>query len=730
MVKNFLNNTGLCLVIGLLIITYSISAQETTKITLEQIYIEGKFNAEKPVKLKSMKDGEHYTVLEGYNSIVKYSYLSGNVIDTVFSTKIYNNIFPVYISDYTFNDDETRLLFATAEQKIYRHSFSAYYHIYNLNDSNIIPLSNGDRQQLATFSPDGNKVGYVFNNNLYYKDLLMDTTIRVTHDGRRNEIINGAPDWVYEEEFAFTRAFEWSPDGRKIAFYKFDESQVRQFSIQLFDSLYPGLYKYKYPKAGEDNPVVSIHVCDVNTGITKTMDIGAETDQYIPGIQWTSDPEVLCIKRLNRVQNRLEIILADANSGESEIIYTEENKYYISELPDNHITFLDKGNRFILMSENDGYMHFYLYDIRGNLINRITGGNWTADEFIGVDTEKGLLYYSSTEESPLQRHVYSVKLDGTGKRKITKKHGNSRIIFSNNYKYYINYHSTANTPENITVHDASGKLVRVIEDNRLLSDKTESFGFTEKEFIKIPVSKNLELNAWIFKPADFKKTKKYPVFMYVYGGPGSQEVLDAWQSGLPWHQMLVQEGYIVVCVDNRGTAGRGEEFGKCTYMQLGKLETEDLIKSARYIAGLPYIDKTRIGIFGASYGGYLALLCLAHGNDIFRMGIAYAPVTDWRFYDTIYTEKYMRTPKENSKGYEESSVLNVADRIKGNLLLIHGTADDNVHLQHTMSLIEKLVQHNVKYDLLLYPGKKHSIRGGKLKYHLYKNITDFIYQNL
>jgi dipeptidyl-peptidase-4 len=718
------------MVIGLLIITSSISAKEVNKITLENIYLEGEFNTKRLVQLKPMKDGEHFTVLEGYNSIIKYSYTSEHAIDTIFTTRIYNKIYPVYISDYAFNSDETMLLFSIAKQKIYRHSFSAYYHIYNLNDSNITPLSSGDRQRLATFSPDGNKVGYVFDNNLYYKDLLRDTTIKVTHDGKRNEIINGAPDWVYEEEFAFTKAFAWSPDSRKIAYYKFNESQVRQFSIQLYDSLYPGLFKYKYPKAGEDNSIVNIHVYDINTGNTKTIDIGPDTDRYIPGIQWTTDPDMLCIKRLNRLQNKLDIILADANTGESEIIHTEENKYYISELPENHITFLDSSNRFILMSETDGYMHFYLYDIKGNLINRITGGNWTADEFMGVDTDKGLLYYNSTEESPLQRNVYSIKLDGSGKRQITKKTGHNRIVFSNDYKYYINYHSTANTPENITVHDVSGKLLRVIQDNSALSDKIKSYGFVKKEFIKIPVSDNLELNAWILKPADFKKTKEYPVFIYVYGGPGSQEVLDEWQSGLPWHQMLVQKGYIVVCVDNRGTAGRGEEFGKCIYMQLGKLETEDLIKSARYIANLPYIDKTRIGIFGASYGGYLALLCLAHGNGIFKMGIAYAPVTDWRFYDTIYTERYMRTPRENGKGYEESSVLNVADRIRGNLLLIHGTADDNVHLQHTMFLIEKLVQYNINYDLLLYPGKKHGTRGVKSRYNLYKNITDFIYQNL
>ena len=622
------------------------------------------------------------------------------------------------------------LLFATSKQAIYRHSFSAYYYMYNLTDSNITLLASEGMQRLATFSPDGNNVAYVYDNNLYYKDITKDINIQVTFDGKRNEIINGAPDWVYEEEFGFTKAFAWSPDSRKIAFYRFDESQVKQYNIILYDSIYPQLYKYKYPKAGEKNSLVSIHVYDIETGSVKTMDIGTNRDQYIQAIRWAMDPEVLCITKLNRLQNKLDILFADAGTGKSKSIYTEENKYFISEIPESHITFLEDNSGFILMSGADGFMHLYLYDMKGKLINRITKGNWMVDELAGVDYSKGLVYYISTEESPLQRHVYSVRLDGTGKKRMTKNHGNNRIIFSSDYEYYINNHSSANAPDSTTIHDISGKLLQVKENNSTLNENARYHGFVNREFIKIPVSEGLELNAWVLKPGNFDETKKYPVFFYVYGGPGSQEVIDEWDPGIAWYQMLVQKGYIVVCVDNRGTAGRGEEFGKCVYKQLGKLETEDLIRSAQYFANLPYVDKTRIGIFGASYGGYLTLMCLAKGAGLFKMGIAYAPVTDWRFYDTIYTERYMSTPQQNSKGYEESSVLNVAGMIMGDLLLIHGTADDNVHLQHTMALIEKLVQNDIKYDLLLYPGKNHSISGKSSGYNLYKNLSEYIYRNL
>jgi len=705
-------------------------AQEHRQITLEEIYLGREFDQKTTYSLKSMRDGEHYTILDKYNYIIRFKYSTGEQEDTIFSAYRLNKKISGRLSDYEFNDNESKLLLATSSQKIFRHSFSAEYYIYNMSDQSLQPLCTEGKQQLATFSPDGNYVAFVRNNNLFYKDLLTGKIYQITHDGKKDEIINGKPDWVYEEEFDFTKAFSWSPDGKKIAFYRFDESEVKQFSIILYDSLYPGIYSYKYPKAGEDNSKVSIHVYDIGTGITKDMDIGENADQYIPRVKWTEDTNILCIVRLNRLQNKIDIMLADASTGKSKIIYTEKNKYYISDISDDYITFINSNNQFIIKSELDGYMHLYLYDIRGDLINQITRGEWDVDEFFGYNPDKALLYYTSSEVSPLQRHVYSIKPDGSDKCRLTVKPGTNKPLFSNGFRYFVNYNTTADSPYYISVHNSSGEIMRVLEDNEVLNDKIKSYVFVKKEFIKVPVSGGLELNGYIMKPANFDESKKYPLLMFAYGGPGSQRVKDSWESRLPWFQMLVQSGYIVACIDNRGTDARGEEFRKCIYMQLGKLETEDLIKSAEYLANFPYMDKSRIGIFGWSYGGYLALLCLTKGAHIFSMGIAVAPVTHWRFYDTIYTERYMRTPKDNREGYEQSSPLNIIDKMKGDLLLIHGMADDNVHLQNSTELIKKLVQNNIQFEMQFYPDKDHNIRGGDTTYHVYKRMTDFILRKL
>jgi dipeptidyl-peptidase-4 len=705
-------------------------AQENRKISLEEIYLGREFDQKTTYSLKSMRDGEHYTILDKYNYIIRFKYSTGEQKDTIFSADRFNKKISGIISDYEFSNNESKLLLVTSSQKIFRHSFSAEYYIYNISDQSLQPLCSEGKQQLATFSPDGNYVAFVRNNNLFYKDLLNEKTYQVTHDGKKDEIINGKPDWVYEEEFDFTKAFSWSPDGKKIAFYRFDESEVKQFSMILYDSLYPGIYSYKYPIAGEDNSKVSIHVYDIGTGITKVMDIGENDDQYIPRVKWTEDTNKLCIVRLNRLQNKIDVMLADASTGKSKIIYTEKNKYYISDISDDYITFINSNNQFIIKSELDGYMHLYLYDINGDLIKQITSGEWDVDEFPGFDPDKGLLYYTSSEVSPLQRHVYSIKPDGSEKCRLTVKPGTNKPLFSNGFRYFVNYNTTADSPYYISVHNSSGEIMRVLEDNEVLKDKIKSYVFVKKEFIKVPVSEGLELNGYIMKPADFDESGKYPLLMFAYGGPGSQRVKDTWESRLPWFQMLVQSGYIVACIDNRGTDARGEEFRKCIYMQLGKLETEDLIKSAEYLANFPYVDKSRIGIFGWSYGGYLALLCLTKGAHIFSMGIAVAPVTHWRFYDTIYTERYMRTPKDNREGYEQSSPLNIIDRMKGDLLLIHGMADDNVHLQNSTELIKKLVQNNIQFEMQFYPDKDHNIRGGYTTYHVYKRMTDFIFRKL
>ncbi|UCH14017.1 MAG: S9 family peptidase [Bacteroidales bacterium] len=715
----------------LFIITITtVKSQEYNKITLENIFIENKFKQQKPYRIKSMNDGEHYTILDKYSHIISYKYSTGELTDTIFSADKVNINIAGSISDYEINNTDTRLLLVTSKQRIFRSSFYAEYYIYDLSDKSIQTLCREDRQELASFSPDGNKVAWVRNNNLYYKDLVNGKTFQLTHDGEKNRIINGKPDWVYEEEFVFTRGYEWAPDGQKIAWYRFDESQVKQFNLIKYNSVYPQVYSYKYPKAGEDNAKVSINVYDINSGMSKVMDIGADSDQYIPRIRWTNDPDKLCMIRLNRLQNIMKIFLADANTGNAEIIYIESNKLFLSEPCFKNITFLDANKGFIIMSEKDGFRHFYLYDIKGNFINHITNGNYDIDEFLGIDSGKGLLYYTSSEISPLQRHVYSVELNGKNRNQLTEKPGTNKAAFSKGFKYFINHHSSAGSPYYITVHNSAGKLLGVVEDNEILKDRIRSYGFVNKEFIKIPVSDDLELNAYLIKPADFDQAKQYPLLIYIYGGPDSQLVKDKWESKLPWLQMLVQKGYIIACIDNRGTGARGEQFRKCIYMQLGILETKDLIKSAEYLADLPYIDESRIGIYGGSYGGYLALMCLTRGAHVFSTGIAVSPVTDWRFYDNIYTERYMRRPRDNKKGYRESSVFYNVHKLKGELLLIHGTYDDNVHFQNSAELIKKLIKNNIQFETQLYPDKDHYNMDDDNAYYFYKRITEFIIRKL
>jgi dipeptidyl-peptidase-4 len=497
------------------------------------------------------------------------------------------------------------------------------------------------------------------------------------------------------------------------------------------DQLYPEDYAFKYPKAGEKNSIVQIFVHNLEENTTREMDIGEETDQYIPRIKWTKDNNKLCIIRMNRLQNYVEIMLANANSGKSEVVYSEKNKYYISEVNDNYPVFLDDGKHFMLYSEKSGHNHLYLYDMKGNLENQITEGNWSVTEIIGVDHDDKRVYYSSTEASPLKRHVYSINLNGKNKTQITEKEGWNSANFSNGFKYFINYYSNANTPTEITLHNKKGELIRVLEDNKELKNKTETYGFVEEEFIKINTpSSEKKLNAYIIKPDNFNPNKEYPLFMYLYGGPGSQEVTDRWDRYNAWFQMLAQKGYVVAVVDNRGTGGRGEKFKKMTYGELGKYETIDQTEAAEYFANQSYIDGDRIGIFGWSYGGYMSSNCLFQSNDVFSMAIAVAPVTNWRFYDTIYTERYMGLPQNNPEGYDDNSPINHVDSLKGDYLLVHGTGDDNVHYQNSIELARELIKANKQFEMMFYPDKQHGIRGENSHYHLFTKMTEFIEENL
>jgi len=721
---------NLILIALLLGVFGSIFGQEKKIITLEDIWKNHQFSQETISGLRSMKDGSNYTVLETIGdgrSIVKYSYLDKNkqkVIVNASDLVYQDNL--IKIDDYQFSSDETKLLIATEDESIYRHSSKSHYFIYDLVTKSLTKLTTGSKQLYATFSPLANKVAFVKDNNLFYKDLTTDKEVQITTDGASNKIMNGVSDWVYEEELVLVKAFEWSPDGNKIAFYRFDESGVKEWLMQLYGPLYPSEERFKYPKAGEDNSKVAIYFYDVPSTQTTKANIG-NNYEYISRINWTNDSKNLAIQSLNRHQNDLIIHLTDALTGESKIIYQEQNDKYV-EVPTSD--FLTTKNQFTITSEKDGYNHIYLYDISGKLINQITKGNWDVTGYYGVDEKKGIIYYQSAEVTPMERQVYSIKLNGSSKKQLTILKGTNDADFSTSFKYFINYHTSANTPNFITLNDNKGKVKSILEDNFELKDKLTKVELTKKEFFKINVNGN-ELNAWKILPSNFDETKKYPVLMYVYGGPGINTVNDAWEgNNYFWFQLLASKGYIVVSVDNRGTGARGEAFKKITYLQLGKYETEDQIASAKYLATLPYIDGSRIGIFGWSYGGYMSSLCITKGADVFKTAIAVAPVTNWRFYDNIYTERYMQTPQENAAGYDDNSPINHVEKLKGNYLLIHGMADDNVHYQNTTEMISALINANKQFTQMSYPNKNHGIYGGNTRLHLYNLMTNFILENL
>ena len=698
------------------------------KITLEDIYVNDKFSEMNVKGVRSMNDGEHFTTLEESRKIVKYSYKTGEIVDIPFNTIEAN----FKIKAYEFSSDESKILLAVNAEYIYRRSYTADYYVYDISSQKLQKLSDKGRQKYAHFSPNALKVGFVRDNNIFIKDLESNIEKQITFDGKFNHIINGGTDWVYEEEYSFTRAFFWSPNGDKIAYYKFDESEVKVFNMTRYNNeLYPENYAFKYPKAGEKNSIVSIHVYDLNTEETKIMDVGNETDQYIARIKWTTENNKLSIIRLNRLQNYIEILIANTDDGKSKVIYEEKNKYYITRIKDWYMSTTVDGKYFIINSEKDGWNHLYLYDINGKFIAQLTKGEWEVTDFYGIDNETQTVYYQSAEESSLNRAVYSVKLDGTKKKKLSEKTGTNSAKFSNGFKYYINTYSSFNSPKYITLHNKKGKVIRVLEDNEKLKQAIKDYNFAPIEFmsIKTPSSK-WDLNALMIKPTNFDPDKKYPLLVFLYGGPGSQVVRNTWIRRLAWHQMLVQKGYIVVYVDNRGTGGRGEEFKKMTYGQLGKYETIDQIEAAEYLSNLPYIDEKRTGIWGWSYGGFMSASCLLHGSSIFEMAISVAPVSSYRYYDSIYTELYMGLPQNNSVGYDDNSLLAHADKLKGKLLLIHGTGDDNVHFQNSIEFARKLTEANKQFDMQFYVDKAHSIKGKTTRLHLFARITDFILENL
>lgn len=716
-------------IIGFL--TTSLIYCQNKQITLEEIW-SGTFRTEGMQALHSMKNGKQYSILnfdrQTRNSTIDiYDYKTLQKEITLVSSEEIEDIEGFF--DYTFSPDESKVILTTNEVPVFRRSRLGEYYVYDINDKSLIKVSEEFVQE-PTLSPDASKIAYGYKNNLYVKDLTTGKVEQITFDGEKNKIINGITDWVYEEEFSFVRAFDWNKDSNQIAFIRFDETSVPEFSMDVYGSdLYQTQQVFKYPKAGETNSIVSLLLYNLNTKKLSEIKVDKSyNDFYIPRLQWTNDANVLSAQYMNRHQNELDLWMINTSSKVSKLVLAEKDKAYIDVTFD--LTFL-KDNSFIWTSENDGFNHIYHYSREGELINQVTNGNWEVTNYYGFNEKANTIYFQSTENGSINRDVYSIKLNGKSKKRLTKTTGSNSASFSADFTYFINTHSSATTPPEYTLNSAkSGEVVKSIKDNDKLAQKIGDYKTSKKEFSTINVNGN-DLNMWMIKPADFDDSKTYPLFMYQYSGPGSQSVANRWNGTNDyWYQMLAQDGYVVVCVDGRGTGFKGAEFKKVTQNELGKYEVEDQIAVAKKLGELPYIDESRIGIWGWSYGGFMSSNALFKGNDVFNMAIAVAPVTSWRFYDTIYTERYMTTPQENPSGYDENSPINHVDKLKGDFLLIHGTGDDNVHVQNTMRMVEALIQADKQFEWMIYPDKNHGIYGGNTRLHLYKKMTNFIHETL
>ncbi|WP_130733437.1 S9 family peptidase [Flavobacterium sp. J27] len=707
----------------------SIVAQQ--KITLEEIW-SGAFRTKGMDELNAMKNTNQYTVLNFDRAtrsmqIDLYDFATLEKVKTLINTKDFKEL--SMIDNYTFDKSESKILLATNSSPIFRHSFTADYYIYDITTKSLSKFTNNSIQE-PTFSSDGSKIAYAFENNLYVYDIASKTNLQITQDGKKNSIINGITDWVYEEEFAFVKAFDWNKTGDKIAFIRFDETEVPEFSMDLYnEGLYPSQYVFKYPKAGEKNAIVSLHIYDLKTNASTTINLGNYANFYIPRIKWTNEANVLSAQVMNRHQNNLDLHFIDATSGKTTVVLNEKDKAYI-DITDN-LTFLS-DNSFIWTSEKDGYNHIYHYDKNGKLLSQVTEGNWEVTAYYGFDEKNKTVYYQSVENGSINRDIYAINISGKKKNRLTSKTGTNEATFSPNFQYFINTYSSATNAPLYTLNDSkTGKELKKIESNEALESKLAQYNIAPKEFFTLTTDKGHTLNAWSIKPKDFDASKKYPVLMYQYSGPGSQQVANQWNSTNDyWYYMLAQKGYIVICVDGRGTGFKGATFKKCTYKELGKYEVEDQIDAAKVIAKYNYVDASRIGIWGWSFGGFMSSNCILKGNDVFKTAIAVAPVTSWRYYDSIYTERYMQTPQENASGYDNNSPINHVEKLKGNFLLVHGTADDNVHVQNTMKMIEALVQANKQFDWAIYPDKNHGIYGGKTRLQLYTKMTNFLLEKL
>lgn len=711
------------------------------QITNELIWASQEFASESFAGFNSMSDGLHYTAAERSDAfgtkIVKYRFADGLEAAVITTSKdVFNNALKE-IEGYTFSADESRLLIETEVEAIYRYSYAARYYVHDLKTGKTFPLASEkmDKQRLATFSPDGSMIAFVRNNNIFITDLATQKETQITFDGAKNKVINGASDWVYEEELELVQGYAWSPNSNRLAYYRFDESDVKEFSMDIYGELYPMQERFKYPKAGEKNSVVNLYVYDILKHENRAVDTGLEKDIYLPRICWTKSNEALCVMRMNRHQNHLELLLTDYSSASPyalplKPLYTEKSDTYIDVAGD--ITFMDDGS-FVALSERDGFRHLWWFNNDGSVKQQITKGNWDIIDYYGFDSLTLTAYYTASATGATEKHVYAsqIKKGKVSTEKLNKSAGYSDAYFSEGYKYYIINNSSSDSPPTITLYAKGGKEIRVLKDNAVLKSRLKDYGLTTKEFFTMMNSHGDTLNCWMMKPKDFSPERKYPVLVAIYGGPGSNTVNNRWEGrGSMWHQMLCQKGYIVVSCDPRGTQFRGKKFKHATYMNLGKLETEDFIDLAKYLGNQTFVDKSRIGIQGWSFGGYMTSLCMTKGADFFKAGIAVAPVTNWKYYDSIYTERFLRTPSENSGGYENNSPINFVDALRGKFLLIHGSADDNVHFQNTMDMTSALVAANKPFEMFVYPNRNHGIAGGKTRLHLYEKMTNFLLQNL
>ena len=712
----------------LVFIGLSLNLTGQKDITVEDIWQKYTFYPKSVPGFNFLNDGQHYTKLEK-GTIKKYDFKTGAFVEDIFNASLASTEgFSGEMDEYIFNSDESKILIKNETEAIYRRSSRANYYLYDQKTKKLEPVYKEGKIRNVSFTEASDKLAFSFENNLYVKDLKTSKVMAITNDGEENKIINGTPDWVYEEEFGFDKAYEWSPDGKHLAFIRFDESEVPEFNMTLYnDDAYPEYVTWKYPKVGEKNAEVSAHVYNIEDGSTNQVEFGSG-EWYIPRIKWTGH-SLLTVFKMNRHQNELELLLFNPVSKRQSSLLKEQNKYYV-DIHDN-LTFLKDNKHFIWTAELDGYNHVYLYDLKGNIKQQLTKGNYDVTNFYGVDEKRKLVFYQAAEDGPLNKYVFSVDLKGKNKKRLTPEKGTNGASFSSTFDYFINNHSTINQAASFKVYDVNGKYIKTLEDNANNASLMEEFGVSPVEFFDFKTSEDVTLNAYMIKPPNFDANKKHPVFMYLYGGPNSQQVTNSWKGfNYWWFQMLAQKGYIVVCVDNRGTGGRGEEFRKMTYLKLGHYETIDQIEAAKYLGNLPYTDASRIGIFGWSYGGYMSTLCLLKGNDVFKAAIAVAPVTNWKWYDSVYTERYMRTTKENPDGYKENSPVYFADRLKGNYLMIHGIADDNVHFQNSVEMANALIKANKQFDTYFYPNRNHGIYGGNTRLHLYNKMTEFLLEKL